>query len=239
MGFSDLVKQAQTEKRTVLTEIESKNILREVGINTTETFLALSSEEANKKASEIGYPVALKIVASGISHKSDVGGVILNLQNSEEVVHAYDAILRNIQNTHPSAKIEGVSVQKMAAAGTEVIIGMTLDQQFGPVIMFGLGGILVEILNDVSFRLAPLEEKDAIEMVDEIAARPILDGVRGQEPCNLKELYKMLLQISVFVTDHPEIKEVDLNPIIVNSKKAVAVDARIILNDDLDERQTL
>ena len=239
MGFTDLVKQAQTEKRTLLSEIESKNILSEVGINTTETFLAQSSEEAKGKASEIGYPVALKIVASGISHKSDVGGVILNVQNNEEVANAYDSILSNIQNTHPHAKIEGVSVQKMAEAGTEVIIGMTLDQQFGPVIMFGLGGILVEVLNDVSFRLAPLEEKDAIEMVDEIAARPILNGVRGQEPCNLKELYKMLLQISVFVTDHPEIKEVDLNPIIVNSKKAVAVDARIILNDNLDERQIL
>tara|TARA_B100000029_G_scaffold513606_1_gene613707 strand:- start:4896 stop:5615 length:720 start_codon:yes stop_codon:yes gene_type:complete len=238
MPFTDLVKQALIEKRTLLSEIESKNILSEVGINTTETFLVFSREEATTKASAVGYPVALKIVASGLSHKSDVGGVVLNLKNNEEVLNAYDSILNNVQNAYPQTEIQGVSVQKMAEAGTEVIIGMTLDQQFGPVIMFGLGGILVEVLNDVSFRLAPLEEKDAIEMVNEIAARPILDGVRGQEPCNLEELHKMLLQISVFVTEHPEIKEVDLNPIIVNSKNAVAVDARIILNDDLGERKT-
>ncbi|SVC85424.1 uncharacterized protein METZ01_LOCUS338278 [marine metagenome] len=238
MGFIDLVKQARTEKRTLLSEIESKNILSEAGVNITETFLTLSTEEAIAKATDIGYPVALKIVASGISHKSDVGGVMLNLQNNEEVVNAYDSILNNVQNTHPDAKIEGVSVQKMAESGTEVIIGMTLDQQFGPVIMFGLGGVLVEVLNDVSFRLAPLEENDAIEMIDEIAARPILDGVRGEKPCNLSELHKMLLQISVLVTEYPEIKEVDLNPVIASSKGAVAVDARIILNDDLVERKT-
>ena len=129
-------------------------------------------------------------------------------------------------------------MQEMAESGTEVIIGMTLDQQFGPVMMFGLGGILVEVLNDVSFRLAPLEENDAIEMIDEIAARPILNGVRGQEPCNLNELHKMLLQISVLVIENPEIKEIDLNPVIASSKGAIAVDARIILNDDLAEGKT-
>ncbi len=239
MGFTDLVKQARTEKRTLLSEIESKNILSEAGVNTTKTFLASSTEEAIARATEIGYPVALKIVAPGISHKSDVGGVILNLQSSEDVINAYDSILNNVRDTHPQEKIEGISVQKMAESGTEVIIGMTLDQQFGPVMMFGLGGILVEVLNDVSFRLAPLEENDAIEMIDEIAARPILNGVRGQEPCNLNELHKMLLQISVLVTENPEIKEIDLNPVIASSKGAIAVDARIILNDDLAEGKTL
>ena len=235
MTFLELVKHARSENRTLLTEIESKNALTEAGIRTTQTILVTSAEDAVTQAKTIGYPVVLKIVASEVTHKSDVGGVILNIENSAAVQDAYREIVNTVENNHPGISIQGVSVQKMIATGTEVIIGMTTDEQFGPVIMFGLGGILVEVLNDVSFRLAPLEKKDAVEMVNEIKARPILDGIRGQTPCDLDALYEMLLSISTFVTKYSEIKEIDLNPVIATNSGAIAVDGRIILNDELNE----
>jgi acyl-CoA synthetase (NDP forming) len=236
MTFLELVKHARSENRTLLTEIESKNALTEAGIEATQTILVTSAEDAVMQAETIGYPVVLKIVAFEITHKSDVGGVILNIKNSAAVQDAYRNIINTVENKHPGISIQGVSVQKMIATGTEVIIGMTTDEQFGPVIMFGLGGILVEVLNDVSFRLAPLEQKDAVEMVNEIKARPILNGIRGQTPCDLDALYKMLLSVSTFVTKYSEIKEIDLNPVIATSSGAIAVDGRIILNDEINER---
>ena len=236
MTFSELVKHARSENRTLLTEIESKNALAEAGIETTQTILVTSAEDAVMQAETIGYPVVLKIVASEITHKSDVGGVILNIENSAAVQDAYKNIRNTVEENHPGISIQGVSVQKMIATGTEVIIGMTTDEQFGPVIMFGIGGILVEVLNDVSFRLAPLEKKDAVEMVDEIKARPILNGIRGQTACDLDALYKMLLSVSTFVTKYSEIKEIDLNPVIATNSGAIAVDGRIILNDEINER---
>ncbi|MCK4697179.1 MAG: acetate--CoA ligase family protein [Dehalococcoidia bacterium] len=227
--MDEIIAAARKEDRTSLTELESKQILKEVGINTTDIGLARSKEEAVAHSQELGYPVVLKIVSPDILHKTDVGGVKLSLNNKEDVGNAYDEIISAIKKHQPSAKIHGVSVQPMARPATEVIIGMSKDPQFGPVLMFGLGGILVEILKDISFRIVPLTMRDANEMIREIKGYPVLEGYRGQEPANIAVLEQMLLKVSEFVESKPEIKELDINPIFAYSDSALAIDARVIL----------
>lgn len=229
MVMDEIVAAARKEERTSLTEFESKQILREAGINTTEIRLALTKEEAIAYSQELGFPVVLKIVSPDILHKTDVGGVKLSLNNEEDVGNAYDEIISVIEKQEPATKIQGVSVQPMARPATEVIIGMSKDPQFGPVLMFGLGGILVEVLKDVSFRIVPLTKRDAREMIGEIKGYPILKGYRGQEPANIAILEEMLLTVSEFVDSRPEIKELDINPIFAYSDNALAIDARVIL----------
>jgi len=229
MVMDEIIAAARKEDRTSLTELESKQILKEVGINTTEIRLARSKEEAVARSQELGFPVVLKIVSPDILHKTDVGGVKLSLNNKEDVGNAYDEIISMIKKHQPSAKIQGVSVQPMARPATEVIIGMSKDPQFGPVLMFGLGGILVEILKDISFRIVPLTRRDANEMIREIKGYPILEGYRGQEPANIAVLEQLLLKVSEFVESKPEIKELDINPIFAYRDSALAIDARVIL----------
>ena len=191
----------------------------------TKTTLAKSREDAQAQAEAAGYPVVLKVVSPDISHKSDAGGVKLNLNSRDEVGAAHDAILASCKQHVPGAKITGVAVQHMAPQGTEVIVGMTKDPQFGPVMMFGLGGVMVEVLKDVSFRLVPLEEKDASQMIGEIEGKPILDGVRGQPPADVAALKRAILSVSKFVEQHPEVAELDLNPMFAYPDGAIAVDA--------------
>ena len=228
----EIISAAKREGRSQLTELESKQILKEAGIDTTETRLARSREEAISASKEIGFPLAMKIVSPDVLHKTDVGGVKLNLNSEEEVAKAFDDIISAVREHQPTARIEGIAVQKMARPGTEVIIGMYKDPQFGPVLMFGLGGILVEVLRDVSFRIVPLTRRDAQEMIKEIKGYPILEGYRGQEPADIGVLEDFLLQISHFVEHRPEIKELDINPIFAYSDGALAVDARLILESD-------
>jgi len=213
----------------VLTEIESKRILKDVGIDCTETRLARTRKEALALAEAIGYPVVLKISSADITHKSDAGGVKVNLKNKGDVEGAYDGILASAREKFPDAAVEGVSVQGMAKAGIEVIMGVTRDPKFGPVLMFGLGGILVEVLKDVSFRIAPLEKKDAADMIDEIKGRKLLEGFRGQDAADRSSLENMLLKLSAFADGKPEIAEIDMNPVFAYKDGAVVVDARIIL----------
>ena len=229
MVMDEIIAAARKEDRISLTELESKQILKEVGINTTDIGLARSKEEAVARSQELGLPVVLKIVSPDILHKTDVGGVKLSLNNKEDVGNAYDEIISVIKKHQPSAKIQGVSVQPMARPATEVIIGMSKDPQFGPVLMFGLGGILVEILKDISFRIVPLTGRDANEMIREIKGYPVLEGYRGQEPANIAILEQMLLKVSEFVESKPEIKELDINPIFAYRDSALAIDARVIL----------
>jgi acyl-CoA synthetase (NDP forming) len=229
VGFQEIVTKANQQGRTALNEVECKQILKEVGIPATETKLAASKDEAISLAVQLGYPVVLKIVSPDIIHKSDIGGVILNLGDESAVASAYDDIMAAAKKHQPSANIEGVSVQPMARPGTEVIVGMSKDPQFGPVLMFGLGGVLVEILKDVSFRIVPLTKRDAQQMVKEIKAYPVLEGYRGSEPAHIQTLEDILLKLSEFVDERPEIQEIDLNPIFAYQDGAVAVDARIIL----------
>jgi len=229
MVVTQTLNQIQKEKRTQLNEIEAKEILKEIGIPVTETKLARTKKEALSISKRIGFPVVLKIVSPDIIHKSDAGGVKLDLKNSTQVSKAYTEILSVVKKSHPRAKIEGVSVQKMARPGVEVIIGMTKDAQFGPVLMFGLGGILVEVLKDVAFRVVPVSKRDAREMIREIKGYPILEGYRGQEPADITYLEELIVKVSDFVEKNPRIKELDLNPIFAYRDGALAVDARIIL----------
>ncbi len=229
MGYEEIIGTARKEGRTSLTEVESKQILKEAGIDSTKIKLAQTRDEAISLSKEIGFPVALKIVSPDVLHKTDAGGVKLGLDDEEAVGKAFDEIVSAIKKNEPSAKIHGVSVQNMARPGVEVIIGMSKDPQFGPVLMFGLGGILVEVLKDVSFRIVPLNKRDAREMIKEIKGYPILEGYRGQEPANVAVLEDYLLKVSDFVDGRPEIKELDINPIFAYSDGAVAVDARVIL----------
>ena len=230
--------RAKEEARTVLTEIESKEVLNSVGIETVETRLATSKQEAIAFSKQIGYPVVMKIASPDISHKSDAGGVKIGLKNETEVAGAYDEIMSSIHKNCPDAKIDGVSVQCMARPGTEIIIGMFKDLQFGPVLMFGLGGILVEVLKDVCFRIVPLTPRDAREMIKEIKGYPLLKGYRGYEPADIPYLEGLLLRISDFCEKSPEVKEIDLNPIFVYKDGAAIVDARMVLESaETQEKQ--
>jgi acyl-CoA synthetase (NDP forming) len=217
------------KSRNLLTEVESKELLKKAGIPIVEAKLARSKKEAVSLSKEMGFPVVLKISSPDVIHKSDSGGVKLGLANATQVGKAYNEIISSIKKTYPKAEIQGVSVQPMAPPGVEVIVGMSKDPQFGPVLMFGLGGILVEVLKDVSFRIVPVTERDAREMIREIKGYPILEGYRGQKPASIPALEKLIVKVSQFVEKNPQIKELDLNPIFAYPDKAVAVDARIIL----------
>lgn len=180
--------------------------------------------------------MVLKVASPDISHKSDAGGVKVGLKNKGEVRHAYTEIMASARQKYPAANIEGVSVQSLARPGIEVIIGMFQDSQFGPVLMFGLGGILVEVLKDVSFRIVPLARRDAVEMIQEIKGYALLQGYRGQEPANIPVLEDILLKVSDFVEQTPEIKEIDLNPIFAYKDGALVVDARMVLEEDASKQ---
>ncbi len=230
MSADEILNKAREENRTVLTEIEAKQILSEAGINCTDTRLATTRDEAVTISEKIGYPVVLKISSVDITHKSDAGGVKVNLPDKAAVEKAYDQIMASCIAKHPDADIEGVAVQGMAKTGTEVIIGMTKDPSFGPVLMFGLGGIFVEVLKDVAFRIVPLEKNDASEMICEIKGKKLLEGYRGQDPADIPFLEDMLLKLSQFADKTEGIAEIDMNPVFAYKQGAVVVDARIILS---------
>jgi acyl-CoA synthetase (NDP forming) len=232
MTVQEIIGRARSEGRGLLTEVEAKELLKKADISVVDTRLATSRDEAISISHELGFPVVLKIASSDVVHKSDAGGVKLNLETAKQVGQAYNDIMAAIKKAYPRAKIQGVSVQKMARPGVEVIVGMSKDAQFGPVLMFGLGGVLVEILKDVSFRIVPLVKRDAAEMIREIKGYPLLEGYRGQEPVDVANLEGMILKVSDFVEKHPEIRELDLNPIFAYKDGAVAVDARVVLEDE-------
>ena len=229
---ADVIAAARAESRTLLSEVEAKQLLADAGVSVTETRLAASADDAAAHAAELGYPVALKVVSDAITHKTDVGGVELGIADESALRAAWDAIHERVSAAAPSADLQGLSVQPMAEPGAEVILGITQDQQFGPVLMFGLGGVFVEVLKDVAFRIVPLEPRDAAEMVREIQGFPVLEGFRGTPAANLDAIESMLLQLSEFAEANPDIAELDLNPVFARPDGAVAVDARILLTAD-------
>lgn len=222
---------ATDNKQRTLSEIDAKQMLAQAGLPVVETRFAADKKAAVEAANALGYPVVLKVVSPQITHKSDAGGVKLGLASAEAVGEAFDAIMASAKRAVPDATIDGVSVQRMAEPGVEVIIGVTTDAQFGPVLMFGLGGVLVEVLKDVAFRVVPIEPRDAREMVREIQGFPLLQGHRGRPPADVEALEGLLLQLSKFIEQHPEIVELDLNPVFAYPKGALAVDARIVLSE--------
>jgi acyl-CoA synthetase (NDP forming) len=224
-----IVEQARAEGRTILTEIEAKQMLEDAGVPVSPARLAKTKDEAVAAADQLGYPIVLKIVSPQITHKSDVGGVALGLPSKDDVGAAFERIIASAKQHVPDATIDGVAVQRMEKPGTEVIVGVTKDPQFGPVLMFGLGGVLVEVLKDVAFRIIPIEDRDARQMIEEIKGYPLLQGYRGSDPADIGKLRELLLKVSVFVESHPEVAELDLNPVFAYKDGAIAVDARIVL----------
>jgi acyl-CoA synthetase (NDP forming) len=224
-----IISQVRTEERKVLLEPEAKAVCVAYGIPVTKFNVAKNEQQAVKFAEEMGFPVVLKIVSQDIIHKSDAGGVIVNLKDANAVRAGYNKILENTVKFKANARIVGVLVQKMAPQATEVIVGSIKDPQFGQTLMFGLGGIFVELLKDVTFRIAPITEQDATEMIVGVKAYPLLNGYRGNPPADVEAIVNVLLAVSKLVMDHPEIKELDLNPIMAYEKGATTVDARIIL----------
>ena len=222
----DIVVAAQEQK--LLTEVAAKELLSAQGIPVVPTGLAKSPAEAVRLAKQLGLPAALKVVSADIVHKSDVGGVRLHLTSLTQVSKAYRDILDQVRTHVPQAAIEGVSVQTMANPGVEVVAGLTRDRTFGPVVMFGLGGVFVEVLHDVAFRVVPLRPKDARAMMQEIRGFPILQGYRGRPAVDLSALEAILLKLSTLAEQHPEIGEIDLNPVFAYPAGALAVDARIV-----------
>ena len=205
---------------------KSFGILKKNSIPYTEWKTAKTAEQAAKAASKIGFPVAMKIISKKVVHKSDIGGVKINLTNEQEVVNAFEEITKSAR-AKAKTKPEAVLIQKMEF-GTEVIIGLKRDPQFGPVVIFGLGGVFVEVLKDVSLRIAPLTKKDCAEMIEEIKGAPILKGVRGQKPVNINSLIKILMAVSDIGLKNKRISEMDLNPVIVNETSATVVDVRML-----------
>ncbi|MCZ7394822.1 MAG: acetate--CoA ligase family protein [Candidatus Methanoperedens sp.] len=211
----------------ILTEHETKNLLAKYGIPVMKESIATSTDEALAIALHIGTPVAMKISSPDIPHKSDVGGVALNVRR-EDVPTTYNEIMSRIKKAAPGAHIEGILVQQMASPGQEVIVGLKKDAQFGHAIMFGLGGIFVEVYKDVSFRVTPIDKSDALEMISEIKGYPILKGIRGKKPVDIEAIAGVLVSVSD-LAEKENIIELDVNPLIVNESGAIAVDARAMV----------
>ncbi|MFX0096777.1 MAG: acetate--CoA ligase family protein [Candidatus Hodarchaeota archaeon] len=225
-----IIENALSEERVFLMEHESKEIISEFKIPTTTFEIAETVDEAVSIAEKVKYPVVLKIVSPNIIHKTDVGGVRLDLRNSHEVENGFKDIVNKAKSKVPNATIVGVMIYHFSPKGVaEVIVGMTTDPQFGPTIMFGLGGVFVELLEDVSFRLLPISKREAQDMVKETRAYPVLRGYRGKPPADLNALLNILVRVSDLVDFHEEIAQIDLNPTIVYEKGAITIDSRIIL----------
>lgn len=230
----DIIANVRAEGRTGLTEIESKKIFQAYSLPVVKTAVVASEEEAVEMAESFGYPIVMKIVSPDILHKSDAGGVKVNIKNETEAREAYNTILQNAKDYKADANIHGILIQEMAPWGTETIVGSVNDPTFGPTVMFGLGGIFVEVMKDVTFRVAPISDKEAEMMLDGIRGAPILDGVRGEAPRDKKALAHVLSQYAFMITDlGDEILESDANPILVyeEGKGVKVVDARIILKE--------
>ena len=223
-----IIQKAKKEERSLL-ETEAKELLREYGIPVPDFKLIKSEEEITGLAKEINFPIVMKIVSPDIIHKTDAGGVKIGIKDEMEARSAYQEIIFEAKKYNKKAKISGVIVYPMIPQGTEIIIGIMKDPHFGPVIMFGLGGIFVEVLKDISFRILPIEERDAREMITEIKGYEILKGVRGEGPKDIKAIKNILLKISQLALENPEISEIDLNPVFVFEKGLHAIDARMIL----------
>jgi len=219
------VKDSHIER--FLTEPECYHLLIKNQFSIPPFAVCSDEEEAVLKAKEIGFPVVLKIVSPDVIHKSDSGGVHVNLKDEESVRYAYREVLENVRSNAPQAKIEGVLIQPYFQGGLEVIVGGLVDQQFGPAVMFGLGGIFIELLKDVSFRVAPFTDEEGLKMIQEVKGFPLLTGYRGREPLDIKELTFFLSKVSRFMMENPQVLELDLNPVFLFPKGLVISDARV------------
>jgi len=227
----ELFDRVRAEGRVSIGDAEARDVLEAYGFTIPKSRLAKTPEEAVEIAEEIGYPVVMKVASPDILHKTDVGGVKLNLRSAGDVRDAFDLIVYRAGRYVPDARIWGCQVQQMVPGGREVLLGMSRDPQFGPLVAFGLGGIYVEALKDVAFRVAPFSRQEAEEMIREIRSYPLLEGVRGEPPADHAAMVDALLRVSQLVTDFPEIVEMDINPLMVfeEGRGAIAIDMRLVL----------
>ena len=220
----EIIENALKEGRTTLSEYESKVLLASYQIPVTREMVVGTSDELISATQEIGYPVVIKACSPEISHKTEKGLIRIDIRNDDEALQAYDDVTAGMSGSKGA-----VLVQEMVKGKRELVIGLIRDPQFGPCVMFGLGGIFTEILKDVSFRLAPLEERDALEMMGEIKAHKILDAVRGMEPADKGALTEMLINVGKIGLENDAIKEIDINPVIISGSRPVAADALVVL----------
>jgi acetyl-CoA synthetase (ADP-forming) len=223
--MKEILQRAIDKKQKALSEYDSKRVIASAGVAITRESLATSRDEAVKLAGEIGFPVVLKGSSSTVTHKTEMGMVKLGLGSSSDVEGAYDEIMA------AGAELDGVLVQEMVKGDREFVIGLTRDPQFGPCVMFGLGGIFTEVLNDVSFRVAPITEIDAMEMIEEIKTKKLLDEFRGSPAVDRKALVRALVGIGNLGNEYDQIAEIDINPVIISGDQPIAVDALVVLDN--------
>ena len=229
MKDCEIIIQNALKKERPLLANEAQQICNLHRIPTPRSERASSVHEAVLKANDIGFPVVLKVISPQILHKSDVGGVILNIGDEKELEVQYEQLLAGVGKREPSAKILGVLVEKMMPPSTEMIVGGIRDRQFGPSIMFGIGGIFAEIYDDVAFRVAPIDKIDASNLIHELKGHKILEGARGKPPADLNSIISILINVSDLMIEHDAINQLDLNPVIAYSDSVCAVDSRIII----------
>jgi len=225
MEMREKFSTAPQGQERMLSYEEGKKLLEQAGILVAPFVVARDVASATEAGRTIGFPIVMKILSPDIVHKSDVGGVVTGLRDEGEVSQAFHRMMAQVRGKRPDARIDGVIIEKMIE-GVEVAVGVTRDPQFGPVLMFGLGGIFIEVLKDISFRLIPIDPQDAEEMIEEVKGYPLIKGYRGRQG-DLKSLRDLLLKVSNFITHHPEITEMDLNPVITSPSGSVVADIRI------------
>ncbi|OGI16072.1 acetyl-CoA synthetase [Candidatus Micrarchaeota archaeon RBG_16_49_10] len=228
MRPSEVFEGARREGRSTLTEPESREILKNYKIPLVEGVVVKTFEEADAFAERVGYPLVIKVVSRDITHKTDVGGVVLDIKGESELKLKMRQIILNVRDKVSDAAIGGIFVQRMVQGGTEVIVGGKEDPTFGKVLLFGMGGIYTEVLKDTSFRVVPISRRDAIEMIEETKAYQMLKGLRGKKAADIDALADVLVKVSKLLEESIEVKELDLNPVFAMPDGAVAVDARIV-----------
>lgn len=235
-AISEIINIAKQEKRSFLFQNEAQAVMKAAGIRTPKTFIAKSLEEAVLFAERIGYPVVMKVVSRDILHKSDVGGVMLDLQTKEEVIDAYQVIMHNCKRRAPSARIDGIEIAEMIKGGVEVIAGARRDGAFGPIVMFGLGGKYVEVMKDVSFRAFPLTKREALKMISETKAYSLLLGTRGEERKDISSLIDAILKVGTILCKSKDISDIEINPLLIydEGEGACALDIRVMLKPQGD-----
>lgn len=221
----EILKRAKKEKRDKLSEYESKALLGAYGIPVTRETEVADRQQFTEAIREFGFPLVIKACGPELSHKTERGLVRVDIRNEQEAVIAYEEIMNKIKDDGGV-----VLIQEMVVGSRELVVGLIRDRQFGPCVMFGLGGIFTEILKDISFRVAPIEKRDALEMMQEIKARKILEAVRGMPPADLDQLAEILIKVGEIGLAHDDIKEIDINPVILSGSQPVAVDALVVLN---------
>ena len=225
----NIIQKALQEGRSSLLIPESQQICKLHHIPIPVSHVVQNVDEAVTKGKMIGFPVVLKIISPQILHKSDVGGVVLGIADETALKKAYLKLISDVHTNNPKAEVLGVLIEKMMPSSTEVIVGGIRDSQFGPSVMFGMGGIFTEVYKDVAFRVAPVDKIDALNLIHELRGSKILEGIRGQPPADMDALVDVLIDVSSLMLQHSAISQLDLNPVIAYPDGAVAVDTRIVL----------